>query len=57
MVYPNGMFYAHAQPSEAAEIIEEHIEKGNVVKRLALLVQLSFAILLRCSFRLFLSCQ
>ena len=37
MVYPDGTLYAQVQPSDAAEIIEEHIEKGNVVKRLALM--------------------
>ncbi len=37
MVHPDGALYAHGQPSDAAEIIEEHIEKGNVVKRLALM--------------------
>ena len=37
MVYPDGTLYAQVQPSDVAEIIEEHIEKGNVVKRLALM--------------------
>ena len=37
MVHPDGTLYAQVQPSDAAEIIEEHIEKGNVVKRLALM--------------------
>ena len=36
MVYPDGTLYAQVQPSDVAEIIEQHIEKGNVVKRLAL---------------------
>ena len=38
MVYPDGTLYAQVQPSDAAEIIEEHIEKGIVVKRLALML-------------------
>ena len=37
MVHPDGTLYAQGQPSDAADIIEEHIEKGNVVKRLALM--------------------
>ena len=37
MVYPDGTLYAQVQPSDVAEIIEQHIEKGNVVKRLALM--------------------
>ena len=37
MVYPDGTMYGQVQPEDAAEIIEEHIEKGNVVKRLALM--------------------
>ena len=37
MVYPDGTLYAQVQPSDAAEIISEHIEKGNVVKRLVLI--------------------
>ena len=37
MVYPDGTLYAQVQPSDAAEIIEQHIEKGNVVKRLELM--------------------
>ena len=36
MVYPDGTLYAQVQPSDAAEIIEQHLEHGNVVKRLAL---------------------
>ncbi len=37
MVYPDGTIYGQVQPEDAAEIVEEHIEKGNVVKRLALM--------------------
>ena len=37
MVYPDGTLYAQVQPSDVAEIIEEHIEKGKVVERLALM--------------------
>ena len=37
MVYPDGTLYVQVQPSDVAEIIEQHIEKGNVVKRLALM--------------------
>jgi NADP-reducing hydrogenase subunit HndC len=36
MVYPDGTFYGQVQPEDAAEIVEEHIEKGNIVERLAL---------------------
>ncbi len=36
MVYPDGTMYGQVQPEDAAEIIEQHLEKGNVVKRLAL---------------------
>ena len=37
MVYPGDDLYAQVQSSDVVEIIEEHIEKGNVVKRLALM--------------------
>ena len=37
MVHPDGTLYAQVQPSDVAEIIEEHVEKGSVVKRLALI--------------------
>ena len=37
MVYPDGTLYGQVQAEDVAEIIEEHIEKGNVVKRLALI--------------------
>ena len=37
MVYPDGVWYAQVRPSDVVEIIEEHILKGKVVERLAVL--------------------
>ena len=37
MVYPDGVWYAQVRPVDVTEIIEEHILKGHVVERLALL--------------------
>jgi len=37
LVYPEGVWYAQVQPEDVSEIIEEHLEKGAMVKRLALL--------------------
>jgi len=37
LVYPDGVWYAQVQPNDVSEIIEEHLEKGNVVERLALI--------------------
>jgi len=37
MVYPDGTLYGQVQPEDVAEIVEQHVEKGNVVKRLALM--------------------
>jgi len=37
LVYPEGVWYAQVQPEDVREIIEEHLEKGNVVERLALI--------------------
>jgi len=37
MVHPDGTMYGQVQPEDVAEIVEEHIGKGNVVKRLALI--------------------
>ncbi len=37
MVHPDGTMYAQVTPKDVPEIIEEHLEKGNVVKRLALM--------------------
>jgi len=37
IVYPENVWYAQVTPEDVREIIEEHLEKGNVVKRLALM--------------------
>lgn len=37
MVYPDGTMYGQVQRDDVAEIVEEHIEKGKVVERLALM--------------------
>ena len=37
LVYPDGVWYGQVQPEDVREIIEEHLEKGNVVERLALI--------------------
>ena len=37
LVYPEGVWYAQVQPEDVREIIEEHLEKGNLVERLALI--------------------
>ncbi|MBX7169834.1 MAG: (2Fe-2S) ferredoxin domain-containing protein [Pyrinomonadaceae bacterium] len=37
LVYPEGVWYAQVKEKDVPEIIEEHLEKGNVVKRLALI--------------------
>ncbi|MEP6944942.1 MAG: (2Fe-2S) ferredoxin domain-containing protein [Acidobacteriota bacterium] len=37
MVHPDGTMYGQVTPEDVPEIIEEHLEKGNVVKRLALI--------------------
>ncbi len=34
VVYPDGAFYQHVQPSDVEEIVNEHIVKGRVVERL-----------------------
>jgi NADP-reducing hydrogenase subunit HndC len=36
LVYPEGVWYAQVRAEDVPEIIEQHLEKGNVVKRLAL---------------------
>ena len=36
LVYPDGIWYAQVRAEDVEEIIEEHLEKGNVVERLAL---------------------
>jgi NADP-reducing hydrogenase subunit HndC len=38
LVYPESVWYAQVSPEDVAEIIEDHLEKGNVVERLALKV-------------------
>ena len=35
LVYPEGVWYAQVRPEDAREIVERHIEKGEVVQRLA----------------------
>jgi (2Fe-2S) ferredoxin len=37
LVYPEGVWYGQVTPEDVPEIIEEHLEKGNVVERLALI--------------------
>ncbi|MFN2501095.1 MAG: ferredoxin [Pyrinomonadaceae bacterium] len=37
LIYPDGTWYAQVRPEDVVEIVEEHLEKGNVVKRLALI--------------------
>jgi (2Fe-2S) ferredoxin len=37
MVYPDGTMYGQVQPEDVPEIVEKHIEKGEVVKRLTLM--------------------
>ena len=37
LVYPEGIWYAQVTADDVHEIIEEHIEKGNIVERLALI--------------------
>ena len=34
VVYPEGSFYQHVQPSDVPEIVTEHILKGRIVERL-----------------------
>ena len=34
IVYPEGAFYAHVTPGDVDEIVEEHLLKGRIVKRL-----------------------
>lgn len=34
LIYPEAVWYAQVRPEDVAEIVEEHIEKGKVVKRL-----------------------
>ena len=37
LVYPEGVWYAQVRAEDVTEIIEEHLEKGNIVERLALI--------------------
>ena len=37
MVYPDGIWYAQVLPADVQEIVEEHLLKGRVVARLALM--------------------
>lgn len=37
MVYPDGTLYGQVQAEDVAEIVEKHIEGGDVVERLALM--------------------
>ena len=37
LIYPEGTWYGQVQAEDVNEIIEEHIEKGKVVERLALI--------------------
>ena len=36
LVYPEGVWYAQVHAEDVKEIVEEHLEKGKVVERLAL---------------------
>ncbi len=40
LVYPEGIWYAQVRAEDVAEIIEEHLEKGNILERLALINKL-----------------
>lgn len=37
LVYPDGVWYAQVRAEDVVEIIEEHLEKGTIVERLALI--------------------
>lgn len=37
LVYPEGIWYGQVRAGDVPEIIEEHLEKGNIVERLALI--------------------
>ncbi len=41
LIYPEGVWYAQVGAEDVEEIIEEHLENGNVVKRLALVEMIS----------------
>jgi len=37
MVYPDGTMYGQVQPEDVPEIVEKHLERGQLVERLALI--------------------
>ncbi|MGQ0542645.1 MAG: (2Fe-2S) ferredoxin domain-containing protein [Blastocatellia bacterium] len=37
MIYPDGTIYGQVRPEDVTEIVKEHLEKGKVVERLALM--------------------
>jgi (2Fe-2S) ferredoxin len=37
LIYPEGVWYAQVRADDVHEIIEEHLLKGNIVKRLSLI--------------------
>ena len=37
LVYPEGVWYAQVRAEDVSEIIEEHLENGKIVERLALI--------------------
>lgn len=37
LVYPEGVWYAQVQAEDVSEIVESHLERGEVVERLALI--------------------
>lgn len=37
LIYPEGVWYAQVRAEDVAEIVEKHLENGEVVKRLALI--------------------
>ncbi|PYT01033.1 MAG: ferredoxin [Acidobacteria bacterium] len=37
LVYPEGVWYGQVQAKDVPEIIEDHLEKGKIVERLALI--------------------
>ncbi len=41
LVYPEGIWYAQISAEDVPEIIQEHLEEGNVVQRLALIEKLA----------------
>ena len=37
LVYPEGVWYGQVTPDDVPEIVEEHLERGHIVERLALI--------------------